>query len=145
MAPTYPSKPIAPSSRATNPNPGGFASPKRSIVTVNTNDVVFVLLEDLEIAPTHAEADEQDLNPESFQNTFLTVQPPGSLESQAQECLVEAAELVMDGMIIINFLASIIPVVPDANIYAVAVGEDQRAGLLWDWEEELQKEEQRKR
>jgi hypothetical protein len=36
-----------------NPNPGGFVSPERSIVTVTMNGVVFVLLED-QIAPTLA-------------------------------------------------------------------------------------------
>ena len=66
-----------------NPYPGGFASPERSIVTVTMNDVVFFLLED-QIAPTHAEAEEQGMNPEKlthFRNTFLTVRPPGSLEN----------------------------------------------------------------
>jgi hypothetical protein len=45
-------------------------------------------------------------------------------------------------MMIPNFLASILPVVPDANIYAVTVGEEQWADLLWDWEEEQRKKEE---
>ncbi|KAJ2911832.1 hypothetical protein MD484_g8577, partial [Candolleomyces efflorescens] len=221
-----------------NPNPGGFVSPERSIVTVTMNDVVFVLLED-QIAPTHVEAEEQGMNPEKlthFRNTFLTVRPPGSLENllvmlkarwmpvrhaagtTQNASLISvvsgagapgggsgkgkgpagttpnnplaAAELIVDGKVfhigldwilrvglvrskdlikgmlleaeyrplpvmysppgaqgtmISNFLSSILPVVPDANIYAVTVGEEQWADLLWDREEEQRKKEEKER
>ncbi|RXW18344.1 hypothetical protein EST38_g7501 [Candolleomyces aberdarensis] len=38
-----------------------------------------------------------------------------------------------------SFLASITPIVPDANIFAVTVGEGQWVNLLWHREEEQRK------
>ncbi|RXW18538.1 hypothetical protein EST38_g7316 [Candolleomyces aberdarensis] len=166
MAPTYPSKSIAPPSRTTQPNPNPGA--KRSIVTVNMDDVVFVLLEDPDIAPTHGEADEQRpgsgelpeyvrLCPTAWESGepaghaqsagvpsgglhVMDVKDAARIGASAAACDVSAS--IDQGTMISNFLASIIPVVPDANIYAVTVGEEQRAGLLWDREEERRKKEE---